>query len=126
MQVQSHIQAMEDLRKKMEAQLVLAHQEIEATKAKNEGLQAIMKSLKEQCKPSVLDGHQEYSTLNVGSLLPPFGHPSMHACIHVSAYSLCLPIHLTGPCSACLTFLLLLLALHLTMYLTGGTHLTLF
>ena len=55
----------------MEALIVLAHQELEAANAKNEGLQAVTKSLKEQHKLSVLDGHQEYSALNVDSLLPP-------------------------------------------------------
>ena len=65
-QVQSHIHALEDLREKIEARLVLIHQEREAANAKNKGLQDVTKSLKEQRKLSVLDRHQEYSALTGG------------------------------------------------------------
>ena len=56
--MQSHNRAMEDLRKKMEAQLLMARQELEAATASNNALsgqlQALTQSMKEQCTVPVL------------------------------------------------------------------------
>ena len=103
-QMQSQMLALEDVKKNMEAQLVLAREELDAVTARNDGLceqlQVVMTSMEEQCRVSVLNTNQEMSALQVGSLFHAFLHPPIrpliYASICVSGVLCHFPTHLTG------------------------------
>lgn len=78
----------------MEAQLAVAHQELEAaTASKNvlhDQLQAVTQSVEEQCRVSVLAAHQEKFDLRVGLPLHAlFTLPFIYLCMRLMIGFVC-------------------------------------